>query len=234
MENFVGLLYNSGATQEGVGYKNGFGSVYAISGFSTAYTPTSSYDQSQINIVGINERILETEGFIFWTKFKIDSTIGSGFQYFSSYGQYFGPSPSGFNFSIGNLCMTFGLCNTLTSVPAFFVRHSLNNNTINSSSDKTSSFNVLIYKEPSKNFNRDLLIKQLYFKYGIQCIVQFYPLYKYPLFKNKGFGYAHCPQTEKFFNNMISFPFYIWMTKKNFNYMVESVKNAINDLTKKN
>jgi len=90
------------------------------------------------------------------------------------------------------------------------------------------------FVEPSINFNRDLLIKQLYFKYRIQCIVQFYPLYKYPLFKNKGFGNAYCPKTEKFFNNMISFPFHIWMTQKNFNYMVESVKNAINDLINKN
>jgi dTDP-4-amino-4,6-dideoxygalactose transaminase len=89
------------------------------------------------------------------------------------------------------------------------------------------------FVNPVRNFNRDLLIERLYLKYGIQCIVQYYPLYKYQLFKNKGFGYAHCPQTEKFFNNMISFPFYIWMTQKNFNYMVKSVKNAVNDLTKK-
>ena len=65
-----------------------------------------------------------------------------------------------------------------------------------------------------------IINKQLYFKYRIQCIVQFYPLYKYPLFKNKGFGNAYCPKTEKFFNNMISFPFHIWMTQKNFNYMI--------------
>lgn len=32
---------------------------------------------------------------------------------------------------------------------------------------------------------------------------------------------------------MISFSFHIWMTQKDFNYMVHSVKNAVNNLTKR-
>jgi perosamine synthetase len=103
----------------------------------------------------------------------------------------------------------------------------------NSSFDKKRHVYHLLcaFVNPSKNFNRDLLIKKLYFKYGIQCIVQYYPLYKYPLFIKKGFGKANCPQTEKFFNNMISFPFHIWMSKKKFSYLVNSVKKAVIDLT---
>jgi dTDP-4-amino-4,6-dideoxygalactose transaminase len=86
------------------------------------------------------------------------------------------------------------------------------------------------FVNPGRNFNRDLLIKRLYFKYGIQCIVQYYPLYKYPLFIKKGFSKANCPQTEKFFKNMISFPFHIWMSNKKFYDLVNSVKKAIKDL----
>jgi perosamine synthetase len=86
------------------------------------------------------------------------------------------------------------------------------------------------YVHPSKKFNRDLLIKRLYFHYGIQCIVQYYPLYKYPLFKKKGLGKASCPITEKFYKNMISFPFHMWMSNKQFIYIIESTKKAIKEL----
>ena len=35
---------------------------------------------------------------------------------------------------------------------------------------------------------------------------------------------------RSFYNNMISFPFHIHMSDKNFDYMVESVKKCIQDL----
>ena len=98
----------------------------------------------------------------------------------------------------------------------------------NSDFSKRHVYHLLTaYVVPSKDFNRDILIKNLYFKYGIKCIVQYYPLYKYPLFKNKGFGRATCPQTEKFYNNMISFPFHIWMKNSDIKYMINSLKEVI-------
>ena len=48
------------------------------------------------------------------------------------------------------------------------------------------------------------LIKKLYEDYSIKCAVQYYPLYKYSLFKKMGFSKGKCPNTEKFYNNMIS------------------------------
>ncbi len=89
------------------------------------------------------------------------------------------------------------------------------------------------YVRPSKLFNRDLLIKRLYFHHGIQCIVQYYPLYKYPLFKNKGLGGAKCQNTENFYKNMISFPFHIWMSKKELNYMIRCVIKTVKELSNK-
>ena len=68
---------------------------------------------------------------------------------------------------------------------------------------------------------RDYLIYELYNKYKIQCVVQYYPLYRYDLFKKKGLGKANCPNTEKFFNNMISFPFHHWMLERDFNRMIK-------------
>ena len=64
------------------------------------------------------------------------------------------------------------------------------------------------YYTPSKKINRNNLIKILYENYSIKCAVQYYPLYKYPLFKKMGFGKGNCTNTERFFNNMISFPFH--------------------------
>ena len=86
------------------------------------------------------------------------------------------------------------------------------------------------YYNPRKGVNRNNLIKKLYERYSIKCAVQYYPLYKYPLFKKMGFRKHKCPNTEKFFNNMISFPFHVWMTDKQFNYMILSVKKALIEL----
>ena len=88
------------------------------------------------------------------------------------------------------------------------------------------------YYKPSKKINRNDLIRNLYKNYSIKCAVQYYPLYKYPLFKKMGFGKHRCKNSEKFFNNMISFPFHIWMTSDQFNYMVSSVKRVLLDLRK--
>jgi dTDP-4-amino-4,6-dideoxygalactose transaminase len=86
------------------------------------------------------------------------------------------------------------------------------------------------YYKPSKKINRNNLIQKLYEVCSIKCAVQYYPLYKYPLFKKMGFHKSQCPNTEKFYNNMISFPFHIWMTNKQFNYMISSLKKVLINL----
>ena len=88
------------------------------------------------------------------------------------------------------------------------------------------------YFKPSKFSNKDDLIKKLYEDYSIKCIVQYYPLYKYDLFKKMGLGKSKCPNTEKFYDNMISFPFHAWMSDKEFNYLISSVKKVLIDLRK--
>ena len=88
------------------------------------------------------------------------------------------------------------------------------------------------YIPPSRKINNDKLIEILNKKFKIKCIVQYYPLYKYPLFKKFGFGKANCPNTEKFFFNMISFPFHVWMPNKDVKYMISSIKKSIKILEK--
>ena len=89
------------------------------------------------------------------------------------------------------------------------------------------------YYKPQGSINKNNLIRNLYKNYSIKCAVQYYPLYKYPLFKKMGFGKNNCPNTEKFYNNMISFPFHVWMSDKEFNYLIISVKKSLIDLRKK-
>ena len=86
------------------------------------------------------------------------------------------------------------------------------------------------YYKPSKKINRNNLIEKLYKNYSIKCAVQYYPLYKYPLFKKMGFGKHKCSNTEKFFNNMISFPFHHWMSEDDFNYLLTSTQEVLEGL----
>lgn len=87
------------------------------------------------------------------------------------------------------------------------------------------------YVEPSRKLNRNKLISLLYNKFKIKCAVQYYPLYRYSLFKSMGLSKNNCPITDKFYDNMISFPFHIYMSEEKFNYMINSTKKAIEMLT---
>ena len=79
--------------------------------------------------------------------------------------------------------------------------------------------------------NRDDLIKILFKKYRIQTIVQNCPLYRYSLFK-KFSKNVKCKETDVFFDNMISWPFYTYMSEKKFEYMMRSTKLALEELRK--
>jgi len=79
---------------------------------------------------------------------------------------------------------------------------------------------------------RDDLIWLLNNKFGVKTVVQYYPLYRYPLFNDAGFGQANCPETDLFFDNMISFPFQHWMPDEDFSLMIELVSQALKALRK--
>lgn len=74
------------------------------------------------------------------------------------------------------------------------------------------------------------LIAKLAFQYGVKAIVQYYPLYRYSLFQRMGFGEANCPNTDHYFDNMVSLPFHLWMSEQDFDYMIESTRSALKEL----
>jgi perosamine synthetase len=80
------------------------------------------------------------------------------------------------------------------------------------------------------NGARDKFIRQMFHEKGVKCVVQYYPLNRYPLYQKAGFGDAHCPNTDTFFDSMVSFPFQHWMSDEDFEYMLQSTKEVLKDL----
>lgn len=77
---------------------------------------------------------------------------------------------------------------------------------------------------------RDDLIELLHRDYGIKCIVQYWPLYRSELFQSFGYGNIRLPNTDTFFDNMISFPFWSDMPEKTLDYMGDSIRSALQRL----
>jgi len=90
-----------------------------------------------------------------------------------------------------------------------------------------SSYHLLPFKYKHNKTNSDDFIKMLAFDYGVQAIVQYYPLNRYPLFIQSDFGEAYIPNTDEFFDNMVSLPFHVWMSDDDFEYMTDSVKKSL-------
>jgi perosamine synthetase len=62
--------------------------------------------------------------------------------------------------------------------------------------------------------------------HGIRPATQYYPLYRYPLFRKSGNGEASVPNTDIFFDNMVSLPFHHWMPDEDFEYMIEATQET--------
>jgi dTDP-4-amino-4,6-dideoxygalactose transaminase len=93
----------------------------------------------------------------------------------------------------------------------------------------THSYHLLSarYNGVETGKNRNDLIKLLAFQFKVQAVVQYYPLYRYPLFVKAGLTEARCPHTDLFFDNMVSFPFYEWYSEKQLEYLLSSIKGAV-------
>jgi dTDP-4-amino-4,6-dideoxygalactose transaminase len=77
--------------------------------------------------------------------------------------------------------------------------------------------------------NHDFL-RIMAYEHKIKAIVQYYPLYRYPLFQKMGFGQADCPHVDQFFDNMISFPFQHWMSDQDFSYLMDCTVDTLKRL----
>ena len=109
--------------------------------------------------------------------------------------------------------------------------------------DELSEFSLLkFHRESSNRHNyhllvaevennkRDIFMKKMSEEKSIQCVVQYYPLNRYDFYKKLGFDSANCPNTDKFFDNMVSFPFHHMMSDDDFEYILKSTKEVLEEI----
>lgn len=80
------------------------------------------------------------------------------------------------------------------------------------------------------NGKRDEFMRKISREKGIQCVVQYYPLNRYDFYKKSGLEQADCPNTDAFFDNMVSFPFHHWLSDADLDYILESAKEVLDSL----
>ena len=78
--------------------------------------------------------------------------------------------------------------------------------------------------------NRNDLMDFLVNEARIRAIVQYYPLYRYPLFQKLDAGEHDCPVLESWWDNSFSFPWWRGMPDDTLDYLVASVKEGIASL----
>lgn len=87
-----------------------------------------------------------------------------------------------------------------------------------------------MYSSSNENVDKNALIQLLSEKYKIQPAVQNNPLYRYPIMIRAGFGGSLCPNSDAFFDNMLSLPFFEWYTEEQVEYLIKSTRSAVERL----
>ena len=81
-----------------------------------------------------------------------------------------------------------------------------------------------------QNGLRDEFMRRMAYHHGIQCVVQYYPLNRYPLYQKLGLGNADVPITDEFFDNMVSFPFNHLLTDDQITDIITSARETLDHL----
>jgi dTDP-4-amino-4,6-dideoxygalactose transaminase len=89
------------------------------------------------------------------------------------------------------------------------------------------NYHLLPAKMDGSVARRDDFIRRMMGEHGVKCVVQYYPLNRYPLYKKLGLGAADCPAADDFFDRMISFPFQHNLTEKEFGIMLAATKAVL-------
>lgn len=89
---------------------------------------------------------------------------------------------------------------------------------------------IMHYDGSQYGKTRDDLLDLLTRKYGVRAIVQYYPLYRYPLFQKKGCGAYDCPVLDKWWDNSFSFPWWCGIDDESMRIMCEGLIAAVQEL----
>ena len=98
--------------------------------------------------------------------------------------------------------------------------------------DREHAYHLLAarYDAPAGT-TRDDLIQHLLDRYQLKTIVQYWPLHRTPLFQQFGFDRAEVPESDRWFDNMISFPWWSDMPDATIDDMAERIVAAIGDVS---
>jgi dTDP-4-amino-4,6-dideoxygalactose transaminase len=87
--------------------------------------------------------------------------------------------------------------------------------------DLSHNYHLLAGSFNKKNYQNKFISSMAYDE-GIQCVVQYMPLNRYSLYQKLGYGKSNCPNADKFFDNMVSFPFQQTLSDNDFQNIIES------------
>ena len=91
------------------------------------------------------------------------------------------------------------------------------------------NYHLLVARLKLKN-KRDIFINKMVNDKKIQCVTQYYPLYRYDFYKRMKIKKQNCPNTDKFYDNMISFPFNHLLTNNQIEYLTQSIKQVAKNI----
>ena len=88
--------------------------------------------------------------------------------------------------------------------------------------DESHTYHLLVAELRTTKL-RDQFLSHLSKKYLIQGVVQYNPLHRYPFYQELGLGIAICPNSDSFFDTMLSFPFHHCLEDTQIEYLSESI-----------
>jgi perosamine synthetase len=99
---------------------------------------------------------------------------------------------------------------------------------------RQSAHHLLPFRYDGAEFgagNHDFM-ERLVSRHGVQPATQYFPLNRYGLFATSASGHANVPNTDRFFDNMVSLPFHVWMEERDFDYVLEATSETASFLRK--
>ena len=77
-----------------------------------------------------------------------------------------------------------------------------------------------------KNCDRKKVFEELR-EQGIGVNVHYIPVYQHPYYQKCGYKDVHCENAEKIYSQMISLPLYPALTSENQQYVIQKVKQCV-------
>lgn len=96
---------------------------------------------------------------------------------------------------------------------------------------ETSRHNYHLLVGTLTNGTRDAFIRSMFYEHGVKCVVQYAPLNRYALYERLGYTDSY-PDSDTFYDSMISFPFQHWLTENEFDTMLKATRTVLQGLRK--